>query len=67
MISELANHLWQSSVFALAVGLLTLMCRMNYANVRYWLWFIASVKFCIPFALLMALGLSVLRRRTRRA
>src|SRR6187549_2419805 len=56
MISELANHLWQSTLFAVAMGLLTLMCRKNDASVRYWLWFSASVKFFIPFTLLMALG-----------
>ena len=56
MISELANHLWQSTLFAVAVGLLTLMCRKNDASVRYWLWFSASVKFFIPFAVLMALA-----------
>jgi uncharacterized protein (TIGR03435 family) len=56
MISELANHLWQSTLFAVAVGLLTLMCRKNHASVRYWLWFSASVKFFIPFTALMALG-----------
>src|SRR5687767_605460 len=56
MISELANHLWQSTLFAVVVGLLTLMCRKNHASIRYWLWFSASVKFFIPFALLMALG-----------
>ena len=56
MISELANHLWQSTLFAVAVGLLTLMCRKNHASVRYWLWFSASVKFLIPFTLLMELG-----------
>ena len=56
MISELANHLWQSTLFAVAIGLLTLMCRKNHASVRYWLWFSASVKFFVPFTLLMALG-----------
>ena len=56
MISELANHLWQSTLFALAVALLTLMCRKNGASVRYWLWFSASIKFFIPFTLLMTLG-----------
>ncbi len=56
MISELANHLWQSTLFAVAIGLLTVMCRKNHASVRYWLWFSASVKFFIPFTLLMALG-----------
>ncbi|MGH9237401.1 MAG: M56 family metallopeptidase [Vicinamibacterales bacterium] len=56
MISELANHLWQSTLFAVAVGLLTVLCRKNHASVRYWLWFSASVKFLIPFTVLMALG-----------
>jgi bla regulator protein blaR1 len=56
MISELANHLWQSTLFAVAIGLLTLMCRKNRAGVRYWLWLSASVKVFVPFALLMALG-----------
>ena len=56
MISELANHLWQSTLFAVAIGLLTVMCRQNHAGVRYWLWFSASVKFFIPFTLLTALG-----------
>ena len=56
MISELANHLWQSTLFAVAVGSLTLMCRKNHASVRYWLWFSASVKFVVPFTGLMALS-----------
>jgi uncharacterized protein (TIGR03435 family) len=56
VISELANHLWQSTLFVVAVWLLTMMCRRNQASVRYWLWFGASVKFLIPFTVLMALG-----------
>jgi len=56
MTADLANHLWQSTLFALVAGLLTLMCRKNHASVRYWLWFSASVKFVIPFTLLVALG-----------
>ena len=56
MTAELFNHLWQSTLFAVAAGLLTLMCRKNHASVRYWLWFSASVKFFIPFTVLMALG-----------
>ncbi len=56
MIGELANHLWQSTLFAIAVGFLTMMCRRNHASVRYWLWFSASVKFLIPFTVLMALA-----------
>ena len=50
------NHLWQSTVFAFAVGLLTIAFRKNQARVRYWLWFGASVKFVIPFSILMMLG-----------
>jgi uncharacterized protein (TIGR03435 family) len=50
------NHLWQSTLFAIAAGLLTLAFRGNRANVRYALWFAASCKFLIPLALLMSLG-----------
>ena len=50
------NHLWQSTIFALAVGLLTIACRRNHARVRYWLWFSSSVKFFIPFSVLVMLG-----------
>jgi uncharacterized protein (TIGR03435 family) len=50
------NHLWQSTIFAAAAGLLTLAFRRNRAQVRYWLWFSASVKFLAPFTLLMSLG-----------
>jgi bla regulator protein blaR1 len=56
MIAEVANHLWQSTVFAVVVGLLTRAFRKNRAQVRYWLWLSASVKFLIPFSLLVSLG-----------
>jgi uncharacterized protein (TIGR03435 family) len=56
MIGELSNHLWQSTVFAILAGLLTLAYRRNRAQVRYWLWFSASVKFLIPFSILLSLG-----------
>jgi bla regulator protein blaR1 len=56
MNSGLINHLWQSTVFAMAAGVLTLAFRKNRAQVRYWLWLAASVKFLVPFALLMSLG-----------
>lgn len=54
-----ANHLWQSTLFAAAAGLLTLALRKNPARVRHWVWVIASVKFLAPFAILMALGSQV--------
>ena len=54
--SALGNHLWQSTLFAIVVGLLILMLRKNQARVRYWLWLTASVKFLIPFSLLISAG-----------
>jgi bla regulator protein BlaR1 len=51
-----ANHLWQSTLFAGVAGLLTLFLRKNRAHVRYWLWLLASVKFLLPFSLLVAVG-----------
>ena len=56
MTGEIINHLWQSTVFALLAGLLTLAFRKNRAQVRYWLWLSASVKFLLPFSLLLTLG-----------
>src|SRR6478735_7497468 len=55
-MTALLDHLWQSSLFALAVGLLTLAFRNNAARIRFWLWFAASLKFLMPFALLTMLG-----------
>lgn len=56
MTGDWTNHIWQSTVFALTAGLLTLGFRANRATVRYWLWFSASVKFLMPFSLLIVLG-----------
>ena len=56
MIHALMNHLWQSTVFAVAAGLLTLLLRKNGPHTRYLLWFVASCKFLIPFSLLSDLG-----------
>ena len=56
MIAELANHLWQSTVFALAVAVVTIAFRRHQARVRFALWLCASAKFCVPFTLLIAAG-----------
>jgi beta-lactamase regulating signal transducer with metallopeptidase domain len=56
MITDLANHIWQSSIFAAAIAVLAFVVRHNHARVRYRLWCAASVKFLVPFALLAALG-----------
>jgi uncharacterized protein (TIGR03435 family) len=48
------HHLWQSTLFAVCAGLLTLGFRRNRARIRYWLWFAASIKFLIPFSIIAA-------------
>lgn len=50
------DHLWQSSLFVVLVWLLTLSLRRNRAAIRYCLWLAASVKFLVPFSLLVSLG-----------
>ena len=52
----LGNHLWQSTLFVCVVGLLAVILRKNQARARYWLWLTASVKFLIPFSLLVSAG-----------
>ena len=64
MIPELENHLWQSTLFACAAGLLTLMLRRNRAAMRHGLWLAASVKFLIPFSLLAGLGSQIEWRKS---
>ena len=59
MIAQLANHLWQTTVFAGIAALLAFALRRNGAHVRYWVWLAASIKFVVPFALLMAIGARV--------
>jgi beta-lactamase regulating signal transducer with metallopeptidase domain len=56
MTSAFVTHLWQSTFFACVAGLLTLAFRKNRAQVRYWLWLSASLKFFVPFALLIGFG-----------
>lgn len=53
----LGNHLWQSTLCLAAAGLLALALRKNRAAARYGLWFAASMKFLIPFSLLVAAGM----------
>ncbi len=47
---QLWNHLWQSTLFAVAVALLAFTLRRYPARIRYWLWMTASAKFLIPFS-----------------
>jgi bla regulator protein blaR1 len=55
-MNDLANHLWQSTIFAAAIALITFALRRNSARIRYWLWLAASVKFLIPVSPLVSLG-----------
>jgi beta-lactamase regulating signal transducer with metallopeptidase domain len=55
-IAHVIDHIWQSTLFAMAVGLLTLLFRRNRARVRFALWFAASVKFFVPFSVIVWLG-----------
>jgi uncharacterized protein (TIGR03435 family) len=59
-----ASHLWQSTLFAVMVALFTLLFRKNHARVCYWLWLAASVKFLLPFSLLVVLGNYLARSTT---
>src|SRR5262245_29370400 len=55
-MNDLANHLWQTTLFAAVIGIATLALRRNAARVRYWLWLAASLKFLVPFSLLVSIG-----------
>ena len=52
----IVNHLWQSSCFVLSAGLMALVLRNYSPKIRYWVWLSASLKFLIPFALLVSVG-----------
>jgi bla regulator protein blaR1 len=62
--AAVGNHLWQSTLFAAVAAMLTLALRKNQARVRYRLWLAASVKFLIPFSLLISLGGHLARPRS---
>jgi bla regulator protein blaR1 len=52
----MANHLWQSTLFAALAALLTLAFKKNQARIRHHLWLVASLKFLVPLSLLIGLG-----------
>jgi beta-lactamase regulating signal transducer with metallopeptidase domain len=55
-IGQVIDHIWQSTLFAIGIGLLTLAFRRNRARVRFALWLAASVKFLVPLAAIVSLG-----------
>src|SRR5579863_9141614 len=64
LLSLTANHLWRSTLFAATAGLLTLTLRSNRAQTRYWVWLAASLKFLVPFSLLVGAGSHLGARHT---
>jgi beta-lactamase regulating signal transducer with metallopeptidase domain len=48
-----ANHLWQTTVFALMAWGIVLLLKRSTARVRYFIWSIALMKFLLPSALLI--------------
>lgn len=56
MTAFLLTHLWQSTLVLLGAWALARACRNNAATVRYWIWFVASMKFLVPLSLLQQLG-----------
>ena len=52
----LGDHLWQSTLLALAVAMLAFSLKGKQARVRYWLRLAASLKFLVPFSLLVSVG-----------
>jgi len=55
-MNGIADHLWQSTAFTAVAALLVLMLRRNRAATRYWLWIAASLKFLVPFSVLISFG-----------
>jgi bla regulator protein blaR1 len=55
-ITAAGNHLWQSSLVVILAALLALVLRGNQARARYWIWLMASMKFVVPFSLLVEVG-----------
>jgi bla regulator protein blaR1 len=63
-MNAIGDHLWQSTLFAGILWLLTLALRKNRARVRHGLWLAASCKFLVPFSVLIALGRQIHLRKT---
>jgi bla regulator protein BlaR1 len=62
MIPAIGNHLWQTTLFAAAAALVVFALRCHPARVRHWIWLAASLKFLVPFALLVGVGHQVAPR-----
>jgi len=56
MGTMLGNHVWQSTLFAAAIWMGVWLARRHHAAVRHALWLAASLKFAVPFAVLVWAG-----------
>ena len=56
MTTAIVNHLWQSTLFLVASALVALALRRNQAKTRHAVWLAASLKFLLPFSVLISLG-----------
>jgi hypothetical protein len=56
VLAALADHLWQSALSFCLLWTGAALSHANAARVRLWMWRIGALKFCVPFALLYALG-----------
>jgi uncharacterized protein (TIGR03435 family) len=56
LLAMIGDHLWQSTLFAAAVAAVAMLLNRHSAALRYWVWFVASAKFLVPVAALVAVG-----------
>ena len=56
LLALAGDHLWQSTLFAVAALVVAALLKHHSASLRYWVWFAASAKFLVPFATLVAIG-----------
>jgi bla regulator protein blaR1 len=64
LLHPLFDHLWQSTLFIALAALLTFALRKNRASIRHSIWLLASIKFLIPFSLLVGMGNELASRFT---
>jgi bla regulator protein blaR1 len=56
MLPAFIDHLWQSSLFVVLAWALSALLRSHGAHLRYRIWWVASLKFLVPFSLLALIG-----------
>lgn len=55
-LAQVGDHLWQSTLFAAAAVVVAMLLKRHSAALRYWIWLMASAKFLVPIAALVAIG-----------